>query len=1015
MNTFGHSSFNPSQSSMQMNINQFYTSSMDEIESKINVSKHSNSNPSPIPNIKDRNRGGTVTVTVTGDEQESIPEDFDPFQSTSMSMVFSSSDTAAGLFQDTDAFASPSSSTPTGKSIHIDTRDRDHDFGFNHINMPKSMGIEMQKQMQLRNGITPGNRTATTATTSSSTPQGFDNGHFQFNGLMMDDSTVGTALSQRHLLKSQSGARTRSGTSTHARSSVDSVSGASSSTPTPSSQVKKLTSPLKTLIRSASPRKSRPWSTKGKSKGIGSARSSRSGGKSFEQQQQGQGAHLHSNSNRKGKSKRSEKMELKMYQNIGSQKDDVDNFSQKDGFSRPTIAQDQFMEEEPFDFQRFPNSKNSSSQSGKSKPQKQHQPAGKYNLCHEPVVFDEVGDGWTDSQLYKAGAGSKSMEAGMSSSMSSGFISSPEQTFDSSSKHLDIRAQASIGTPNMSRNMASIAEGEGNLSTPQDEMSRSEQNSDHFELDTIQETDSSRNLSTRSRSRFHESTSHDEMSPIIVRRKGRLNKKQPPPSSLSRSLRSSRLPPLPKPPPKSNDETEKQLSASPKTCAKAVKNHKIGLVPHDEMSPLVPKKTLQEDTSSSSNQFVSVTKKLDLLSRSMKSQPEPEPVESFETFEANPPSFTPITPQKKASPKMRGGPFLDSSWQQSPIKPAGSFAIFDDSQLDETEPIINGEDQVRVTNISVAKSELDENEPIISGEDQDRANTSIAKSFSRSDVQQPEFMNVVAAIVIQTFFRRHLAYKLTCERYIAVLKIQRFARAALERKQNKSAVLQQSTHEYYDIAATKIQAVWRGWWVRDCLNVEAYCASTIQRNFRSYWARINYKFDLYRVILAQSVARKYIVRSRLHREKKAATAIQSQWRVLMAKGKVMHTLADILIVQSVCRRFLVQKRMTQIRLSSRLIHARQPMRETLSTHMAPQRRRSIVRGAPISHSEKTLKTGTAKPKPQHRGQKEGVMNMTMENLNQRNGELSQMQPDELIRKWQLRRGSRPKNRQFAEF
>lgn len=92
-------------------------------------------------------------------------------------------------------------------------------------------------------------------------------------------------------------------------------------------------------------------------------------------------------------------------------------------------------------------------------------------------------------------------------------------------------------------------------------------------------------------------------------------------------------------------------------------------------------------------------------------------------------------------------------------------------------------------------------------------------------MDENEFMRTVAAIVIQTFFRRHLAYRLTLERYSAVITIQRFLRCIIEERKAASI---------YHFAAVQIQTLWRGWWARDCFAVDRYCATVIQRNVRLF-------------------------------------------------------------------------------------------------------------------------------------------------------------------------------------
>jgi len=181
---------------------------------------------------------------------------------------------------------------------------------------------------------------------------------------------------------------------------------------------------------------------------------------------------------------------------------------------------------------------------------------------------------------------------------------------------------------------------------------------------------------------------------------------------------------------------------------------------------------------------------------------------------------------------------------------------------------------------------------------------------SQEDVN-PEFIKVVASIVIQTFFRRHLAYRLTWKRYNAALIIQHFARIYMGLKRKTVEVIRDSTFRLYDLAAIEIQAAFRGWWVRDCANLDNYCATLIQQNARSYLTRLNFKFNLYQIIIIQSVVRRYLVKAQHRLHNQGAILIQAEWRRFKAQLNFMHNLADILLVQSICRRHLAELRATQ--------------------------------------------------------------------------------------------------------
>ena len=209
---------------------------------------------------------------------------------------------------------------------------------------------------------------------------------------------------------------------------------------------------------------------------------------------------------------------------------------------------------------------------------------------------------------------------------------------------------------------------------------------------------------------------------------------------------------------------------------------------------------------------------------------------------------------------------FDQSWDQSPIAPGGSFCIFHDS-MEKMSPL---------------------------------------KPLTNDGLQKVDFMKVVAAIVIQTFFRRHLAYKSTCRRYRAVLLIQQYCHQYLRKKKDVSMELRHCRHRLYDVAAMQIQAAWRGFWVRDCILVDNYCATLIQKLYRGHLARWCYGYDLCRITIAQSVVRRFLVQSSI-RKNRAATLIQARWRGYVGVKQFICQLADILIVQSVCRRWLVNQ------------------------------------------------------------------------------------------------------------
>lgn len=230
------------------------------------------------------------------------------------------------------------------------------------------------------------------------------------------------------------------------------------------------------------------------------------------------------------------------------------------------------------------------------------------------------------------------------------------------------------------------------------------------------------------------------------------------------------------------------------------------------------------------------------------------------------------------------------------------------------------------------------------------------------------FIETVASIVIQTAVRRFLA-SLYVESLIANSK---------SSQRNVSKEILNTSYEstnsaayvlgLYKLAAVQIQAVFRGFWVRDCLDVDHYCSNVIQTCYRKHcyqqkyrrtlrwiimvqsWWRRNIARDyaaniLADVIIAQAVFRGYRVRRRFqnYRERKlrvmavAAIIIQSKWRAFSGEMNYIRSLVDILIVQTVVRRWLAKREVSDLRSAS--------VRSKIVKNM--QSRRSIDESFPI--------------------------------------------------------------------
>jgi hypothetical protein len=168
---------------------------------------------------------------------------------------------------------------------------------------------------------------------------------------------------------------------------------------------------------------------------------------------------------------------------------------------------------------------------------------------------------------------------------------------------------------------------------------------------------------------------------------------------------------------------------------------------------------------------------------------------------------------------------------------------------------------------------------------------------------------------------------------VAAAKKYKYNRKRIERGQRSSgvksvrsqdsrtAMIARAKHEnqLFELAAIRIQSIFRGWWVRDSTKVDHYCASIIQKNFRAYRCRNLFLYDLYRVEVVQSFVRGHLVRKSLGNGQEdleirrvlgfASTMIQSRWRSFAAEMRFLRTYRDILIVQSVVRGWIVRQRM----------------------------------------------------------------------------------------------------------
>ncbi|KAG7364615.1 IQ calmodulin-binding motif-containing protein [Nitzschia inconspicua] len=197
-----------------------------------------------------------------------------------------------------------------------------------------------------------------------------------------------------------------------------------------------------------------------------------------------------------------------------------------------------------------------------------------------------------------------------------------------------------------------------------------------------------------------------------------------------------------------------------------------------------------------------------------------------------------------------------------------------------------------------------------------------------------DFIEAVAAVVIQTKVRQLLArIKVEEARQQQQLYNQESryenSEAMPYAQQNRSPVIIQKARtatkqkqlprkdaalDFYTLAAIRIQAIFRGWWVRDCLAVDNYCATMIQKIYRGWLAVDASITKLYSIVRIQSFLRGCLVRKRLGSSSSerqvyniAATMIQAQWRSFSCEMKFLRTYEDILLIQSVARGWITRR------------------------------------------------------------------------------------------------------------
>lgn len=95
--------------------------------------------------------------------------------------------------------------------------------------------------------------------------------------------------------------------------------------------------------------------------------------------------------------------------------------------------------------------------------------------------------------------------------------------------------------------------------------------------------------------------------------------------------------------------------------------------------------------------------------------------------------------------------------------------------------------------------------------------------------------------------------------------------------------------DMFNLAAIQIQAAFRGFWARDSLNVDHFCATLIQRCVRRYLCEKKYRYGYYHVfryaVRIQSLFRGTLARQNLHRSIGAAILIQAYVRGFIGRKR----------------------------------------------------------------------------------------------------------------------------------
>lgn len=103
-----------------------------------------------------------------------------------------------------------------------------------------------------------------------------------------------------------------------------------------------------------------------------------------------------------------------------------------------------------------------------------------------------------------------------------------------------------------------------------------------------------------------------------------------------------------------------------------------------------------------------------------------------------------------------------------------------------------------------------------------------------------------------------------------------------------SEEFQDMEERMHHLAAIQIQSSFRGWWVRDSINVDHFCATLIQTAFRRWHTRMEYHYDLFRITVVQSVWRQKMVYRRVRFLQFLIIRIQAAARGYLARRRIGH-------------------------------------------------------------------------------------------------------------------------------